>query len=119
MALAPKLISARALSFITCFVLGQKIRYNKKNVRADRRKNYKGIFVVSRMLKITNNSLPGRFICVLYSVSQGIDAIRGHCNALYDLNIYNMSMCEHEEHLYLNCSFLFVVQENVYHRGVL
>ena len=42
--------------FITYFFLCKKIRWNKK-CTGDRRKNCKVIFVVSRMLKMINNSL--------------------------------------------------------------
>ena len=55
--------------FITCFFLDKKIRCNVKNVRVEQRKICKNIFVISRMLKITNNSLPRRFICLLWTAT--------------------------------------------------
>ena len=43
---------------------GRKIRCNIKDVRTDKRKTCKGIFVLSKMLKMTTNSLPRGFGCV-------------------------------------------------------
>ena len=63
MDVAPKQISPRIFSFITQFFWVRKWDDFKKNYEKIEDRSCKGIFVVSRMLKMTNNSLPRRFIC--------------------------------------------------------